>query len=79
MYVDIILILFIYIIHNAHHFFFTCPKYDEIRNSLQNSMPYNSCFVVKTLLCEDNSLYISANVDIFSAVHIYINDSLRFN
>ena len=66
-------------LENAHHFFFTCPKYDEIRNSLQNSMPDNSCFVLKTLLYGDNSLSFSANVDIFSAVHIYINDSLRFN
>ena len=48
---------------DVHHLFFTCPKYDEIRNSLQNSLPSS----------------LSANVDIFSAVHIYIKDSLRFN
>ena len=35
-------------LENAHQVFFTCPKYDEIRNSLQNSLSDNSCFVLKT-------------------------------
>ena len=57
-------------LENAHQFC-TWPKYDEIRNSLPNSVPDDSCFVLKTLLYGDNTLSFSANVDNLIIIFIF--------
>ena len=65
-------------IENSQHYFFDCLNYAEIRRNLQNSLPSNASFDLDTLLQGDRTLSDDENVEIFSAVHKFITDSLRF-
>ena len=65
-------------IENTHHFFFSCPLYDEMRNILFRSLPFNIQPTTKLLLTGNADLSFEKNCELFSAVQKFIMDSKRF-
>ena len=65
-------------LENSFHYFFVCPSYTNIRQNLINALPEKAKFNLATLLFGDPELTFTENIRVFSAVHKFISDSLRF-
>ena len=66
-------------IEDAYHFFFVCPLYDDIRVDLINSVSSVTICNLTKLLFGDDLLDLNDNMVIFDAVHLFLNQSMRFS
>ena len=65
---------------DAYHFFFACKNYSRARNNLFNRL-FSLDLVnidTKLLLSGDNALPVQMNMNIFTAVHKFIDETCRF-
>ena len=62
----------------AFHYFLRCPLYNNIRDTLFNTVNEHTACNINTLLFGDPTLSIDVNKTIFDAVHSFIHDSERF-
>ena len=56
-------------LETSYHYFFQCPRYNLIRNDLDNTINAFSSFTLKLLLYSDPDLSYDSNKTIFDAVH----------
>ena len=63
---------------DASHFFFDCPMYEDIRNTLFAAVTKHTACNLETLLFGNKQLSIGVNRYIFDAVHTFIEQSNRF-
>ena len=65
---------------DVYHFFFACKKYSKARNNMFNQLFMLDLANIDTnlLLCGDVNLPLQININIFSAVHQFIEESTRF-
>ena len=63
-----------------YHFFFVCKKYSKARNNMFNQLFMLDLVNIDTnlLLCGDVHMPLQTNINIFSAVHQFIEESTRF-
>ena len=66
-------------VEDAYHFFFHCPLYDDIRVDLMTSVSSVTVCNLSNLLFGDDALGLNENMVIFDAVHLFLNQSRRFN
>ena len=64
---------------DAHHYFLSCPQYNDIRPDLIASISKVTNVKIRTILFADSSLKLKDNITIFDAVHQYMQLSQRFN
>jgi hypothetical protein len=66
-------------IEDTYHFFFACKKYSRARNNMFNRLFSLDLVNIDTLLLSgDNALPIQTNINIFTAVHKFIDETCRF-
>ena len=65
-------------LENNIHFLLRCPRYDEIRVDMVNTVIRYTNVTVDTLLHGNINLTTDANQEIFKAVHKYVRQSKRF-
>ena len=58
------------------HYFFVCPKYNDIRINLHEIIIRLASFTLKTVLYGSDKCTFANNVKIFEAVHTYIAKSV---
>ena len=63
---------------DAHHYFFRCPHYNDIRIDLYSAISVYSEITLSIILHGNPHLSIEQNKFIFDAVHSYIIRSDRF-
>ena len=63
------------------HFFFNCPRFDDIRLDMFNNISAvtQKPIDLKMLLHGDDSLELHANKRIFDSIHLYLKESKRFD
>ena len=68
-------------VEDAHHYFFTCPKYTNFRDvlcqTIQNIFDCDHIFDLDLLLYGSPDHGLNINTQIFEAVHIYIEATKR--
>ena len=65
-------------VENAHHFFFTCPRYHEPRADMLDTLAFLPEVTLNLILYGDESICHENNVSIFSAVQKFIEKTKRF-
>ena len=65
-------------LESNNHFLLRCPRYDEIRVDMVNTVIRYTNVTVDTLLHGNINLTTDANQEIFKAVHKYVRQSKRF-
>ena len=67
-------------IEDAYHFFFSCKNYSRARNNLFDRLFSLDLVNIDTnlLLSGNNALPIQTNINIFTAVHKFIDETCRF-
>lgn len=65
-------------VENAYHYFFVCGRFRLQRNELFDKLSSLPRITLKLLLSGDESLTYETNINIFSAVHTFIEKSKRF-
>ena len=65
-------------VENAHHFFFTCPRYHEPRADMLDTLAFLPEVTLNLILYGDESICHENNVGIFSAVQKFIEKTKRF-
>jgi hypothetical protein len=68
-------------IESTYHYLFKCPKYTRQRNSLYRNLFQlpNIRPSVDLLLLGRPDLDIDSNITVFTTVHTYISQSIRFS
>ncbi len=66
------------LVEDAHHYFFTCPNYNNLRLQLFNGIAVYCDVTLNTILYGNPQFQLNINKAIFDAVHLYIEKSNRF-
>ena len=65
-------------IENNNHYLLTCPRYNDIRDEMINTVLRYTNVTAETLLQGNSNLSHNINQEIFKVVHKYIRQSKRF-
>ena len=65
-------------IENNNHYLLRCPRYNDIRDEMINTVLRNTNVTAETLLQGNSNLSQNIIQEIFTAVHKYIRQSKRF-
>ena len=66
------------VLENNNHFLLRCPRYNEIRNEMVNTVHRYTNVTVELFLRGNSNLSANINQEIFKAVQKYIRQSKRF-